>query len=209
MKICGNRSNADVSACRTADYIGFIIEVSDSHRSVTVEEAKPLFKLASDFAKTVAVVRSPEAKLLERIDRLLHPDYIQVHTLLSGEEIIHLRNTISSGLICLIAPDSNRIDEAAVIASASDMVIADTFSGGTSGGTGRVHDWNVTSAIRERIHPARLMLSGGLNEKNVANAVSMVKPAAVDVSSGVESRGAKSRDLVRRFIARARENYNA
>jgi phosphoribosylanthranilate isomerase len=206
VKICGNRSRSDVDASREADYIGFIIEVSDSRRSVTVDEAKPLFKRASDYAKTVAVIRSPDAELLKRIDSFLRPDYIQVHTLLSGGEISRLRNVTSSGLICLIAPDRNRIDEAADAASASDMVIADTFKGGASGGTGSVHDWNATALIREKIHPARLILSGGLNEENVAEAVLKVRPAAVDVSSGVESGGVKSVDLIRRFIAKAREN---
>ena len=67
------------------------------------------------------------------------------------------------------------------------------------GGTGRVVNWTLAARLAER---RRLFLSGGLKADNVAEAVRMVKPYGVDVSSGIESQpGVKSRQRLENFFS--------
>ena len=86
-------------------------------------------------------------------------------------------------------------------ASGFDAVISDTFVPGQHGGTGRVSDWDACRALKEEVSPLPLILSGGLNPGNVGEAIRLVRPYAVDVSSGVESSpGIKDRSKVMEFV---------
>jgi phosphoribosylanthranilate isomerase len=79
-------------------------------------------------------------------------------------------------------------------------LLLDSAHGGQFGGTGRRFDWEWIDAGLEK----RLMLAGGLNADNVSEAIRQVRPAAVDVSSGVErDKGIKDRDRLRAFIEAA------
>jgi phosphoribosylanthranilate isomerase len=79
----------------------------------------------------------------------------------------------------------------------SDYLL-DNGSDGSHGGTGETFDWSLVDRYRSW---GRIWLAGGLNPDNVARAISIVRPHAVDVSSGVESApGIKSPELIRGFI---------
>src|SRR5205807_7190811 len=82
-------------------------------------------------------------------------------------------------------------------------VLLDTQAGGLYGGTGVTAPW----ALLADFHPGvPVILAGGLTPENVAEAVRLVRPYAVDVASGVESRpGRKDAEKMRRFIDAARE----
>lgn len=85
-----------------------------------------------------------------------------------------------------------------------DYHLLDTYKAGIPGGTGEVFDWNFLAANPRRGN-APLILSGGLKPSNVAEAITMVRPFAVDVSSGVESEpGIKDHDLISEFFAAAK-----
>src|SRR6266542_274285 len=82
------------------------------------------------------------------------------------------------------------IDEALAVEETSDAILLD--SGNQSlpvkelGGTARTHDWSVSAAIREKVG-IPLFLAGGLHAENVSEAISTVRPFAVDVCSGVRT----------------------
>jgi phosphoribosylanthranilate isomerase len=77
------------------------------------------------------------------------------------------------------------------------------------GGTGQVHDWNLTATVRKRIHPKPLILAGGLTPMNVRQAIRQVEPYGVDVSSVVERAiGVKDHKKIREFIANAKGAQN-
>ena len=82
------------------------------------------------------------------------------------------------------------------------MLLADSIVKGRRGGTGVVCDWSLAAELSAR---RKIMLAGGLNPDNVAEAVRRVKPFGVDVSSGVEKApGVKDHGKIRAFIERAR-----
>ena len=85
-----------------------------------------------------------------------------------------------------------------------DTILLDTWHPGHFGGTGERFDWSVAAEVRRRV--GRLILAGGLNAANVAEAIQKVRPDAVDVCSGVEDApGRKNLDKIREFIEAARD----
>lgn len=82
------------------------------------------------------------------------------------------------------------------------LTILDRAVAGLQGGTGQAFDWEVAARLSEA--GFRFMLAGGLTPENVNRAVSEVNPWGVDVSSGVETKGVKDPEKIRRFIEEAR-----
>jgi len=81
-----------------------------------------------------------------------------------------------------------------------DFILLDAYLEGRPGGTGQRFAWELAAACES----SRLILAGGLTPENVAEAVRAVRPAGVDVASGVESEpGIKDAGRIRRFIANA------
>ena len=87
--------------------------------------------------------------------------------------------------------------------TAVGAVLLDSRSDAARGGTGETFDWSL--ALRAKAAGKPLILAGGLNPSNVADAVNIVRPYAVDAVTGVESRpGVKDAEKVRQFILRAK-----
>jgi phosphoribosylanthranilate isomerase len=87
----------------------------------------------------------------------------------------------------------------------TDTMILDSSAGGAFGGTGKPFPWKFAPEF-VRHHPRiTVILAGGLNPENVAEAVSVVRPRGVDVTTGVEeSPGRKDHSLIRAFVQAAR-----
>jgi phosphoribosylanthranilate isomerase len=84
-----------------------------------------------------------------------------------------------------------------------DALLLDTFVPDQYGGTGITFDWNVALEAKKY---GRIILAGGLNPENVTDAVNMVKPYAVDASSGLElSPGVKDHGKIAAFIERVHQ----
>lgn len=96
---------------------------------------------------------------------------------------------------------AGRADVQALGAYRTDFHLLDAFHPELPGGTGEQFDWRL---VRERRSPVPLILSGGLHAGNVAEAITSVRPYAVDVASGVESApGIKDHDAMTAFAAAA------
>ena len=90
-----------------------------------------------------------------------------------------------------------------------DAFLTDTFAPdtGAAGATGRTHDWSVSRRMVE-LSPRPVILAGGLTAENVRRAIEEVRPAGVDVHTGVEdASGRKSRDKVLAFVAEAEAGF--
>ncbi|HEX2716445.1 MAG TPA: phosphoribosylanthranilate isomerase [Gemmatimonadaceae bacterium] len=105
--------------------------------------------------------------------------------------------------------DEESIDEAREAAETSQMLLLDSGNPKAAtrelGGTGRVHDWRISRAIRDNV-TVPLWLAGGLRASNVADAVRVVGPYGVDVCSGVRTDGRLDPEKLRTFVAAARSN---
>lgn len=90
-----------------------------------------------------------------------------------------------------------------------DMFITDTFDPktGAKGATGLTHNWDVSAELVRR-SPKPLMMAGGLNPENVADAIRAVRPAAVDAHTGLEGPDKrKDRAKIRKFVSEARKAF--
>ena len=212
VKICGLMRSKDVGASLDsgADALGFIVASPASRRNLPFEEARKLMKAVPMFATKVAVTSANDRQSVLKICSKLRPDALQLHH--HRPELVRLvrRKHPETKLILATAiRDRSSLRHARWASGYSDAVLADSPSLSGMGGTGRTHDWNLTAALRDRIHPHPLILAGGLTPSNVRTAIRKVRPFAVDVSSGVEKTvGVKDPKKIRVFIERAKENLN-
>ena len=126
-------------------------------------------------------------------------DAVQLH----GDERVGDYEHLGPRLIKSVHVTDDVAIHAAMQLPSAVVPLVDAVDPARRGGTGQVVDWT-TAARLARQRP--LMLAGGLNPENVAQAILQVRPWAVDVSSGVEwTPGIKSPDRMRAFFARVRE----
>jgi phosphoribosylanthranilate isomerase len=209
VKICGitRKKDLDVAAAAGADVVGFVVDVASSPRNIALEKAEKLIRQVPPFVKSVFVTVPLSIKELVETCERLNPDAVQIH----GEnlpEVDAAREQLSNTLLirAVKANPTYAIDNAARAAKTFDAVLLDSFTHGKHGGTGIIHDWNLSLHIKKVIHPKPLILAGGLNPENVAEAVRTVRPYAVDVSSGVERQpGIKDHQKIVEFIKNAKD----
>jgi phosphoribosylanthranilate isomerase len=200
VKICGITSleDAGLAAVVGADYIGVIIEVGSSHRSLRIDEAAPIFTAAP--LPAVALIHGMERDRIEELLLKLKPQAVQFLSP-EGPELAVWLKKLQQGLQVwqslflpaggeaaagfdfeTLAEKTERCREAGV-----DVVLFDTaaISSGKFGGTGLTGDWDLAKRlVREAKLPA--FLAGGINPVNIQVAVERVRPFGIDLSSGVE-----------------------
>ena len=107
-----------------------------------------------------------------------------------------------------LAPLAKYLVDCRALGRVPDAVLIDADAAAEYGGTGQRADWARIASQRELLGELPLILAGGLTPDNVAAAIAAVRPDGVDVASGVESGpGRKDAELVRRFIAAARDAF--
>jgi phosphoribosylanthranilate isomerase len=211
VKICGITNAGDgLNAIKAgADLLGFIF-YAGSPRYVTCENASDisyaLHRASGDRnLRTVGVFVNEPLEELARTMRVCSLDFAQLHGAESPEYVKALRERGISAFKALRI--ASAADLAPMAAYDCAAFVLDTFVSGQPGGTGIAFDWSV--AISANRH-GRIILAGGLNPDNVAEAVRMVRPWGVDVSSGVENApGQKDAAKMARFISRAKSAYDS
>lgn len=201
IKICGlTREEDAVEAARLgADFLGLIF-VPDSPRFVEPERAAAIAARVRDAGhapKFVGVFHEASAEYMAEIGSVAGLDLFQLHGSEGEDEIRALDTPVIKGLrVGDTLPDTRTTPSAA-------WLLFDTYDDRRIGGTGRRFDWSLL-AIYERHKP--FFLSGGLNAENVVAALSLVRPDAIDVSSGVESGepGVKDHGKMARLFERVR-----
>jgi phosphoribosylanthranilate isomerase len=140
------------------------------------------------------------ATLVNSIADTLALDLIQLSGHERWEDCLLLRRPV---IKCeRVGPeDTARAILARVDAGTASMLLLDTALPGELGGTGQTFDWDVAAAAARQMP---LMLAGGLTPANVAEAVRIVRPWGVDVSSGVETDGVKDAAKIAAFVRAAR-----
>jgi phosphoribosylanthranilate isomerase len=200
VKVCGitNREDLETAVDAGADALGFVVDVPQSPRNISVDRARDLVEAMPPFIQGVLVSVLHTVDQLETLCSCLAPDAVQVAGTLSRDAICEQLRGIR--VIQAVAVN-NQAADVALPTTHCDAVITDSCVPGAYGGTGKTHNWNVSRAIRELIAPTPLILAGGLTPGNVRAAIETVRPYAVDVSSGVEVRaGIKDPAKIRAFI---------
>ena len=209
VKICGITREEDlaVAVAAGADAVGFLVGVPSSPRNLTLERAERLLKQVPVFVDSVVVTVPDSIDSLVKIYNRLRPTAIQIH----GEKTFQasvIRSKIRDvHLIKTVYAKTGNVTAAVVEDSkAFDAILLDSFTKEQYGGTGVVHDWELSRQIKQTIEPTPLILAGGLKPENVKEAILTVQPYAVDVASGVELRPAvKDPKKVLAFIENAKE----
>jgi phosphoribosylanthranilate isomerase len=220
VKICGLRSPEDIELAERAgaDAVGFITEVPvESPRKLDSETAAALVAKVPGCLDSVMVIMPENAgNALDLIEKV-RPDIVQIHSGLSLPELETVRENTDIPIIkALSVPfglgaskfrdlverlleEVRELEESGYV----DSVLLDTGKAGKTGGTGSVHDWELSRQIAEEsLLP--LILAGGLKPENVREAVRTVSPYAVDTASGVETGRQKDALKIRSFIEEVR-----
>jgi phosphoribosylanthranilate isomerase len=199
VKICGIKRAEDglAAAAASADMLGFVFAASK--RQVSPEAAAEIIRRvrAEHQVRAVGVFVNAPAEEMNRVARLCELDYVQ----LSGDEEPEIIERLEAPAIQVIrvpadaAPD--RLEEQITSAPAA-LVLLDTARAGSYGGTGEAFPWELVPALRRPV-----LLAGGLHAGNVAQAIRVLHPWGVDVSSGVEINGEKDHGRIADFIRAA------
>jgi phosphoribosylanthranilate isomerase len=206
IKICGLSTHGSVATAieAGADMIGFIF-FPKSPRNVAPATAAALAEGARGRALITAVTVNADDEALAEIVDKLEPDLLQLHGRETPERIAELRAKFGLPVMKVIGVAKPEDLRAVASYSSADRILVETKAPPDAtlpGGNGVPFDWRMLSEFAADMP---LMLSGGLDCKNVAEAIKIARPAGVDVSSGVESApGLKDEAKIRAFIQAAR-----
>lgn len=205
IKICGLTRLEDVEAAAGAgaDALGFVF-YRKSPRYVTPEAARALMAAVPPFITKVGLfVNAPEEEVVETAFSA-GLSLLQFHGDETVEACAAMAEAARLPFMRAFRVGADTLPQDLVQYEKQYRAASPRFSGllldsrsEAYGGTGKVFNWSLVS--KEIAH--RVVLSGGLNAQNVAGAIRLVRPYAVDVSSGVESsRGVKDAGLIRAFV---------
>ena len=207
VKICGLSEAAHVRAAAQAgaDYVGFVF-FAKSPRNVSVPQAKALAALVPDSVRKVALVVNADNAFLDVLVAEVPLDMLQLHGSETPARVAEVKARY--GLPVMKAVGVGASEDLAALdsyAAVADQLLVDAKppkDAQLPGGNGLAFDWRL---IADRDWSVPWMLAGGLNPKNVAEAVRLTGAGQVDVSSGVESGpGAKNETLIAAFVNAAR-----
>lgn len=198
VKICGITRLDDALAAAEygADALGFVF-YNKSPRNIEPAEATEIVRKLPPFLTPVALFVNEKEKRVRDILKVTGINVIQFH----GDETPAYISGFMERTIKAV-----RVSDEASLKIAEDYdvnaFLLDAWSSGTYGGTGKSFDWRLVEKMRPE---GRIILAGGLAEENVSEAIDIVRPYGVDVSSGVEKTpGIKDHEKLDKFIRKAK-----
>ena len=199
VKICGftNAENARQAALAGVDAVGLVF-YDKSPRHVTIEAAREIVAALPPFVNRVGLFVNANPSLIDEVLCEVALDTLQFH----GDETVNECMQYDMPFIKSIGVSSKTdLKKISNDFSKASALLLESYSSNNYGGTGKPFDWSL--ACVEIDLP--VILAGGLNPDNVAEAINQVKPFAVDASSGVESaKGVKDIDKIKSFISSVR-----
>jgi phosphoribosylanthranilate isomerase len=199
IKCCGMTrvEDARLAAELGADAIGLVF-TARSRRQVSIGQARAIVRALPPFVTVVALLMDDEAGYVQDVIDAVQPDMLQFHGSERDDWCAQFGRrylkAIAMGEGAAALPQLRRYP------GASGLLL-DGHGLGEAGGSGKVFDWSLMP--RDLAQP--LILAGGLNPLNVAEAIRIARPWAVDVASGIESSpGIKDPQKMADFIQAAR-----
>lgn len=208
VKICGlsTPESLDAALDAGADLVGFV-RYPRSPRHVGLEQGRLLSRRAAGRALRVLLVVDADDAALDEAVEAVAPDWLQLHGTETPERVTAVRGRYGRPVLKAIGvAGPGDLARARAYEGAADRLLLDArppaHADALPGGNGLPFDWRLLEEL-DPAHP--FMLSGGLRAGNVAEAIAVTRPWAVDVSSGVERRpGEKDPRAIAAFVAAAR-----
>ncbi|WP_262030077.1 phosphoribosylanthranilate isomerase [Microvirga sp. Mcv34] len=213
IKICGlsTPETLDAALSAGADMVGFV-RFPKSPRHVSLDLGHKLSLQARGRAQRVVLLVNPGDEDVAQAIEALNPDLIQLHGSETPERVAEIRSMVRRPVMkALGIADASDLQALQPYAGGVDRILLDAkpprTAGALPGGNGIAFDWRLLNGLDRKVS---FMLSGGLDPDNVAEAIRLTKPQAVDVSSGVESGpGLKDPARIEAFIRAARTAFAA
>lgn len=196
IKICGttNANDALLASSLGADAIGFVF--AESKRQVNADTVAAIVPQIPAQTLTIGVFRNETAKRISEIVKATGIQGVQLHGS-EGPEVAEALRTIVPFLVQVFTADDPRLERL------DDYPIDAVLLDSPTPGSGQTFDWSKVTDLQQQ---RRVILAGGLNSANVAEAVERLRPWGVDVVSGVEaSAGQKDPAALATFITVARD----
>ncbi len=197
VKICGIKNIKEAEMAEKADFIGVVVR-SKSKRCISMEKA---LEIINCFDNVILVSNSTSQADYEEMASL-EPAGIQIHAELGMVKLDFNGLLIKAIKVPIKSEDPEK--DAKKIIDVAKKCKADYYLLDSGCGTGVMHDLNVSRLVAKDIP---VILAGGLTPENVKKAINFVKPVGVDVSSGVEENGSKSREKISRFIEVVKSSF--
>ncbi|WP_310569369.1 phosphoribosylanthranilate isomerase [Gemmatimonas sp.] len=210
VKICGLTRERDAQHAVTtgASYIGAIM--AGGPRLLTMDRARAVLGPRRHDVQRVVVFGDQHPDDVIVTVQTLDLDVAQLHGAYTAASIDTIRRETGRMVWPVLRVAGTMLpDDAAALGASAGTVVLDAHVVGQLGGTGVALDWsglrNAVGALRESVPGIRIILAGGLRPRNVIEAIRLLSPDVVDVSSGVESEtGLKDPMLVEQFVAAVR-----
>ncbi len=198
VKICGLMCVEDaVTAVQAgADALGFVF--APGRHCVTPEQARAMMAALPPFVSTVGVFVNEDAAIVRRVADFCHLEILQFQ----GDE----SPDYCAGFSRVIKGFKIKDKASLTRLQAYDVAayLLDSYVAGQSGGTGRTFNWELVQGL-SAARP--VILAGGLTPANVSQAIAVVRPYGVDVSSGVENgSGRKDPEKMIEFVRQAKSS---
>jgi phosphoribosylanthranilate isomerase len=197
VKICGIKDikTAQFAVESGADAIGFVF--AESKRKISVDEAKRITAILPKQTLKIGVFVNETKEVLERTFEEVGLTHLQLHGDESPEFCKSIRYPVIKAIRVMSEEDLKNIQQ-----YECDYILFDSPHGKYRGGNGTTFDWNL---LHDRdIQNEKLILAGGLTIENVTDALKLVIPVMVDVSSGVETDGIKDFSKIKQFIQKVK-----
>ncbi len=210
VKFCGinKKEYAEMAVGLGADYLGFLVGITHlAEDKLTNEEAEKIIAEV-DFKGSVpiAVTHLQDAKSIIKTMREINVTAVQIHDSITIDGIKEIRDSIPDSFIIKAVHVQTRersLEKALTFEDYVDALLLDSRTDERLGGTGKIHDWDISREIVLSVKKP-VFLAGGLTPDNLLDAINKVKPFGVDVNSGVEIDGEKDLNKMTKFIRLAK-----
>lgn len=203
IKVCGLVSvpAVDYAVDVGVDYVGLVF-FPKSPRNVSIGIAAALSEHVPASVHTVALMVDPDDDLLARVIQNVQIDMIQLHGSETPDRVAEVRRrTLRPVMKAVGVAEPDDLQRVAAYANAADQVLIDAKpprDADLPGGNGEAFDWTILQDVEWTLP---WMLAGGLNARNVGDALRISGAPSVDVSTGVEIMpGEKDGKLIREFV---------
>ena len=205
VKICGLSTPETITAAieNAADFIGLVF-YEPSPRHLEIETAKYLSTQIPSIVKKVGLFVNPDDNYLTQVLNEVPLDYLQLHGNESPERLNEIKQKFNLPIIKSIPIETaDNLTQTAQYETIVDWFLFDAKGEKLPGGNGIAFDWNI---LKDYQSETPWMLAGGLTPENLNDALGIINPGAVDVSSGVETHKAGEKDVnkIQSFILAAK-----